>query len=282
MTERQALCPPAPLRCWVFHGRPRTTQKWFPSGSANTTQPDPVSVASIADLGHSQRPSPFDLAISAPIGRRKVQVDSAVVVLEIVNFDEEQPIPSGRVDDHAFTIAGLVWVARDVAVSEQRVPPLGRLALHGCRGPSSERFGDPSPRCAPSRPIPGRTPQSIDSLDRSPVRVSEERVEPPVTLHRLQWQVAQGTFHILHFKGHGEYDEETGQSLILFETDKRREARIPADHLATVLTDHDPLRRDVLNACEGARSNHEELFNGAAQRLVAAHIPAAQSTVVGW
>lgn len=102
-----------------------------------------------------------------------------------------------------------------------------------------------------------------------------ERLQQP-TLRALQGRLrkAGGAVHILHFIGHGEYDEENKAGGLYFEEEDRSHRFVGAADLAMILGDHEPLRLVFLNACEGARGGKENLFAGAAQTLVRQGIPA--------
>ncbi|MBP8291678.1 MAG: CHAT domain-containing protein, partial [Caldilineaceae bacterium] len=106
--------------------------------------------------------------------------------------------------------------------------------------------------------------------------VSLERLDPstPGALQRRLRDEDAGAVHILHFIGHGAYDEERNLGGFYFENEKRQHHFLAAQDLAILLQDHDTLRLLFLNACEGARSGQEDLFTGAAQTLVQQGIPA--------
>ena len=78
-------------------------------------------------------------------------------------------------------------------------------------------------------------------------------------------------FHILHFIGHGEFDN--GGALV-FEDERQRGRLVFADKLGAILHDQRSLRLVVLNACEGARADARDPFSGTAQTLVRQGIPA--------
>lgn len=117
-----------------------------------------------------------------------------------------------------------------------------------------------------------------DALDdlQSRQLVRLERLEPPtpLALQRRLRDEAAGAVHILHFIGHGAYDEEQQRGGFYFENEERTHHFLAAADLAILLQDHAALRLLFLNACEGARSGQEDLFSGAAQTLVQQGIPA--------
>jgi formylglycine-generating enzyme required for sulfatase activity len=83
----------------------------------------------------------------------------------------------------------------------------------------------------------------------------------------------QKPVHILHFIGHGVFDEHLGEGQLLFENDHGGPDRVSGRELATAVRDRRELRLVVLNACEGARGG-EAAFTGVAGSLVRAGAPA--------
>ena len=107
---------------------------------------------------------------------------------------------------------------------------------------------------------------------------SQGRVEvhwtQAATLDALLRKLHHGDFHILHFVGHGGYDEAREDGVLLFQGPDGRSQEITGERLATILQDHRSLRLVVLNACEGARSSRSDPFAGVAASLVQRGIPA--------
>jgi tetratricopeptide (TPR) repeat protein len=99
-----------------------------------------------------------------------------------------------------------------------------------------------------------------------------ERLEH-ATLAELQRRLRQGQYHIFHFVGHGGFDEQAQDGLLILEDQEERGRRVSAQYLGTLLHDHRPLRLAVLNACEGARASRSDPFAGTAQTLVQQGIP---------
>lgn len=94
-----------------------------------------------------------------------------------------------------------------------------------------------------------------------------ERLEI-ATIAALQRRLRQTEVHILHFIGHGSFDQATAEGGLLFENDARQQHLLSAERMATLLHDHPTLRLVFLNACEGARGGVNQLFGGVAQSLV--------------
>jgi hypothetical protein len=103
--------------------------------------------------------------------------------------------------------------------------------------------------------------------------VTVERQEV-ATLAELQRRLRQGQYHIFHFIGHGGFDDQAQDGVLILEDPEERGRRVSAQFLGTLLHDHRPLRLAVLNACEGARASRSDPFAGTAQSLVQQGIPA--------
>jgi outer membrane protein assembly factor BamD (BamD/ComL family) len=103
--------------------------------------------------------------------------------------------------------------------------------------------------------------------------VTVERQEV-ATLAELQRRLRQGQYHIFHFIGHGGFDDQAQDGVLILEDAEERGRRVSAQFLGTLLHDHRPLRLAVLNACEGARASRSDPFAGTAQSLVQQGIPA--------
>lgn len=96
---------------------------------------------------------------------------------------------------------------------------------------------------------------------------------PTASLAALQQQLQHKSYHILHFIGHGGFDERAQDGVLVFEDNQRRGRRVSAQHLGTILHDHGTLRLTVLNACEGARTSLGDPFAGVAQSLLQQGVP---------
>ncbi len=103
--------------------------------------------------------------------------------------------------------------------------------------------------------------------------VAIDWLETP-TLRALQRQLRQADYHVLHYIGHGGYDHDADDGVVLFEDDQGRSRRISGVQLGTILQDEVSLRLAVLNACEGGRSSVEDPFSGVATSLIEREIPA--------
>jgi CHAT domain len=88
-------------------------------------------------------------------------------------------------------------------------------------------------------------------------------------LRELRWQP-----HVFHYIGHGAYDEQAGDGVLLLEDPQERGRAVTGAELGTLMADYPSLRLAVLNACEGARSSADDPFAGVAAGLVEREIPA--------
>jgi hypothetical protein len=94
---------------------------------------------------------------------------------------------------------------------------------------------------------------------------------------RLGDRLTENRYHIVHYMGHGDFDERTGRGVLLMEDEARQASPIDGPTLGILLRDVPTLRLVVLNACETARLTKErglDPFAGVASSLVMAGIPA--------
>lgn len=97
--------------------------------------------------------------------------------------------------------------------------------------------------------------------------VQLDRLEQP-TLQALQTWIRRHDVHVLHFIGHGEYDRQAQDGVLVFCDRYGRPAPVSSGVLGPYLRDHDPLRLIVLNACQSARMDSSEPVHAMAQALV--------------
>jgi tetratricopeptide (TPR) repeat protein len=104
-------------------------------------------------------------------------------------------------------------------------------------------------------------------------QISIDRMDD-ATLPALQRKLRKSQYHILHFIGHGEFDQTSQEGVLLLEDEHHRGHRVGSQYLGMLLHDHESLRVAILNACEGARTSRLDPFAGSAQTLVQQGIPA--------
>ena len=103
--------------------------------------------------------------------------------------------------------------------------------------------------------------------------VAVDWLEKP-NLLTLNQKLRSDTYHILHFIGHGGFDDVSGEGGLLFEDETGRGRPVSGDQLAAVVRDKHNLRLVLLNSCEGARNSVKDPFSGVAASLVERGIPA--------
>ena len=94
------------------------------------------------------------------------------------------------------------------------------------------------------------------------------------SLEALQHRLRRQRYHIFHFIGHGEFDQERQEGVLILEAENKRGHKVDGQFLGMLLHDHESLRVAILNACEGARTSRTDPFAGSAQSLVQQGIPA--------
>jgi hypothetical protein len=98
------------------------------------------------------------------------------------------------------------------------------------------------------------------------------------TLPGLSRMLQQAEFHVLHYVGHGSYDPQAGDGLLVLEDEHGLAHGVSGDALGTLLRGSPSLRLAVLNAAGGDATGRAEPLLGVAAGLVAADIPAAVTT----
>ncbi|MBX2998646.1 MAG: CHAT domain-containing protein [Caldilineaceae bacterium] len=141
-------------------------------------------------------------------------------------------------------------------------PPLRILAI----------FSNP-PGAGPPLNVEAEWQILQESLADLGQRVVVERLAAP-TLPALQRALSRQEPHILHFVGHGLFEDEAGGGMLLFEDERGDPALVEAERLGRLLANVRNLRLAVLNACEGGRTSASDPFAGVAQTLLRQGIPA--------
>jgi hypothetical protein len=118
----------------------------------------------------------------------------------------------------------------------------------------------------------GKLTGALDDLIRDGL-VQVDRLESG-SLAALQRPLRLRDYHVLHFIGHGGYDEDAQDGALALEGADRGTRLVTGRDLGLMIRGHRSLRLVVLNACEGARSARDDPFGGVAQALVRQGIPA--------
>jgi hypothetical protein len=111
--------------------------------------------------------------------------------------------------------------------------------------------------------------QALTQLESS--RLVEVQLLEDATASGLQERLRLEDYHVFHFIGHGDFDEERSEGFLVMED----ETHLSMKDLGMLLSEERrTLRLVILNACKGARASAGDPFNGLAQRLIQERIPA--------
>ncbi|GAA1738926.1 hypothetical protein GCM10009809_37820 [Isoptericola hypogeus] len=95
------------------------------------------------------------------------------------------------------------------------------------------------------------------------------RWAPDATWRTLQDLLLSQEWHVVHFIGHGDFDFECEEGILVLVGTDGRPNRVEARRIVDLLRQSRPMPRlVVLNACSSATSNSENLFSGTAAALV--------------
>ncbi len=96
------------------------------------------------------------------------------------------------------------------------------------------------------------------------------------TVSELNQKLSEKKYHVLHYMGHGDFDEKSGMGVLLMEDAAARAAPLDGERLGVILRSSS-IRLVFLNACNTAKadsSSGKDAFGGVATSLVAAGMPA--------
>ena len=94
------------------------------------------------------------------------------------------------------------------------------------------------------------------------------------TLAALHKALEEFEPHIFHFTGHGKWDDDLDDGVVLFEARGRRQQAVTGRNLG-VLLNRSSMRLAIFNSCDGGRVSKSDRFAGIAPSLVAQGVPAA-------
>ena len=115
----------------------------------------------------------------------------------------------------------------------------------------------------------------IEAVENHPSIEVESR--PNSSLQDLHQLLRDETFHVLHFMGHGGFDESTGEGAVAFDAPTGQSPWVTATMLSEYLKGIRSLRLVLLSTCYGAklpRHRRQHPFNSVAPALVMAGVPA--------
>lgn len=93
------------------------------------------------------------------------------------------------------------------------------------------------------------------------------------TWQDLQRAMRGGPWHIFHFIGHGGFDAQRDEGLIMLADKEERAKALTATQLGRLLANHKSLRLTVLNACEGATGGVLDIYSSTASILMRRGLP---------
>jgi tetratricopeptide (TPR) repeat protein len=133
---------------------------------------------------------------------------------------------------------------------------------------------------SPADAPPLEVARELDDLE-----AAWQELDPRVKILRLEGRGREAlhraflssTIHVLHFMGHGTFEERTGEGALLFEGEDGAAFSVSGQGLAQELKDFKSLRLVVLNACHTAQAVGKKgpnPFAGVATALVMSGVPA--------
>lgn len=117
-----------------------------------------------------------------------------------------------------------------------------------------------------------RLREAVRDLEASGL-LAVDRLETP-TLAALQRQLRRKEYHVFHFIGHGGFDEQAQDGLLMLEDEQGNSRPVSGQYLGVLLHDEKSLRLALLNACEGGRTSRSDPFAGVCQNLLQQGVPA--------
>jgi hypothetical protein len=94
------------------------------------------------------------------------------------------------------------------------------------------------------------------------------------TVQDLHQALLQREWHVFHFIGHGAFDTRQQEGVLALANEQGKTHLLSAIDLARLLAQHPSLRLVVLNSCQGAVGNRQNLFSSTAATLASKRIPA--------
>ncbi len=131
---------------------------------------------------------------------------------------------------------------------------------------------------SPKGPEPLEVEQEFTAIQealeplRKKRRVEVDRLDNP-TFAALSDKLDGKKYHVLHFIGHGAFNQNDGRGLIYLADSSGSAQAVEGLALAVLLEPHSSIRLVVLNTCEGAVARGDR-FLGVAQALIHQGIPA--------
>jgi tetratricopeptide (TPR) repeat protein len=114
----------------------------------------------------------------------------------------------------------------------------------------------------------------LEALDRLQVqrKLEIDWVEG-ASLATIQDRLAESDVHVLHFAGHGTFDEKRNEGFLLLEDEKGDAEETSNDKVVKLLSAYPSLRLVVLSACQSAKRSQNPGYLGLAEQLLAQGVP---------
>ena len=121
-----------------------------------------------------------------------------------------------------------------------------------------------------------REKEWLDRLNQDS-RIDIEYLQSPASLTQLKQKLRDNQFDIMHFLGHGDFDDQ-GNGILVFEDDKSTSShQVTGEQLGQVLACCPNLRFVYLNSCNSGR-NSEKSIDSVATSLLK-HVPQVKSII---
>jgi tetratricopeptide (TPR) repeat protein len=117
--------------------------------------------------------------------------------------------------------------------------------------------------------------EALDKLQRE--RKLDIDFVDDASLDTIQDYLSEKDYHILHFTGHGVFDENQDKGFLLLEDSGGRMANVDNETIATILQNYKSLRLVVLSACQSAKASNNTGYPYLARGLLRKGIPAILS-----
>lgn len=118
-----------------------------------------------------------------------------------------------------------------------------------------------------------RITRAFESLIKQGL-VSLTFIEGPDTWQQLYDTLFRNETHILHFIGHGAFDEDKKEGVLVMENADGKAKRIESEGLRVLVQGRSRLRLVVLNSCLGTEGDDSQPFSSVASGLIQSGVPA--------
>ncbi len=135
----------------------------------------------------------------------------------------------------------------------------------------------PSPRGLPALNVQAEQ-QDLEQALAGPLAAGQVELTwaPDASWSTIHDRLLEGTWHILHFIGHGDFGPASEEGVLALAGPDGRTDLVGADRLTDLLSEADPTPQlVVLNSCSSGLEGSNDLFSGTAAALVHGGINAA-------